>query len=149
MRFQANMKSFLTRTFCLFMALQVLVASTGFATTEHWCAVKGKKTFLFTKPKSCCPFVQKQVSASSKPAIKRGKCCTNQLVFHKINTNAAQGSTVDWKVFTPVWAVLPVPTFGLPLTIAAVASFFVLHYYNPSPPLTGQQRLLFLQILLI
>ena len=149
MRLQDDMKQFLTRTFCLFMALQVLLSSTGFATTEHWCALKGKKTFLFVKPKKCCQVAQNQATDSSKPAVKRSKCCSEQVVFHKINTNAAQGSAVDFKVYAPVWAIFPVPVFGAyPATIHSV-SLRVLHYFNTAPPLAGRQRLLFLQTFLI
>lgn len=145
----SNMKLFLNRSFCLFMALQVLISSTGFATTEHWCAVKGKKTFLFTKPKTCCEVAKKQVATSSETSIKRTKCCEEQTVFHKLNANASQGNALHAEFSIPILNLFPVvlPSFSFENTCAVSLPFP--HQHNPAPPLSGRQRLVFLQSFLI
>ncbi len=143
------MKQFFTRSICLLMALQVLLSSTGFATTEHWCAVKGKKTFLFAKPKPCCKVLDKQCSQSSKSTIKRAKCCKDQTVFHKLNANASTGKATHFDFQAPVTGLFSV-TFSTPFPHFAVFSPRLwAHYANPAPPATGRQILTRIQCFLI
>ena len=131
------------------MALQVLISSTGFATIEHWCAIKGKKTFLFTKPKTCCEIAKKQATTSPKATIKRTKCCEDQTVFHKLNANASQGNAVHAEFSAPVLAVVlfVIPSFGFENDTSV--SFQFPSYHNSAPPLSGRERLAFLQSFLI
>ncbi len=139
----------LKRIFCFFMAIQMLLASTGFAMTEHFCKLRGKKTYIFSKPKTCCFDKMKVVKNPSKSQIKRSKCCQDAFTYNKISVNASQGYTLEFNPQPLVWIVNQVVLFGLNPRITDPVSFNVTHYYSPAPPLSGRDRLLFLQYFLI
>ena len=147
--FKNQMKQFFTRSVCFLMALQVLISSTGFATTEHWCAVRGKKTFLFTKPKPCCNVSEKQAHQTSKPTLKRGKCCKDQTVFHKLNANAStlKVSQFDFQAPAAEFFLAKSPVFIA--NVVVLSPRLLAHYFNPAPPATGRQILTRIQCFLI
>ena len=139
------MKIRLARIFCLLMAMQVLFMSTGFSMIEQYCRIKGKQTFIFTKPSKCCANKIKPTTQSNTPAIKKKKCCEERTTFLKITPNASLSHDVapgfvhhDWIDITPnisfhsTWA-------------SAVASFHLPHFYSPAPPLSGRNLLVFIQ----
>jgi hypothetical protein len=73
----------LHRYFALFMALVVLISSTGVGLLEHECMVRGKSVeLIFKKEKKGCQLCrapQREVSASSdsrQPVFKKVQCCT-------------------------------------------------------------------------
>jgi hypothetical protein len=53
------MKLFFSRIFCLFLALQVLLSSAGFAMNEHYCKIKGEKVWSLSKVLGCCSVKEK------------------------------------------------------------------------------------------
>ena len=129
------MNKTLTRIFCLLMAFQVLFASTGFAMYEHFCKIKGSKTYSISAPKKSCCSVKKSSSEQSKKLIlKRAKCCSDHVSLHKI-------SPIAW-VYTPTFAYSYTHT-------SENISFNTLHYSNSAPPLSGRDRLVFIQSFLI
>ncbi|MDR6563830.1 MULTISPECIES: HYC_CC_PP family protein [unclassified Arcicella] len=143
------MKTRLTRIFCLLMAMQVLFMSTGFSMIEHYCKIKGKQTFIFTKPPQCCANKIQHKKQSSTSVIKKKKCCEEHKTFLKITTNASHGHDVaqgfahhDWIDITPkisfisIWA-------------SEAVSFQIPHRYSPAPPLSGRNLLVFIQSFLI
>ena len=145
----ATMNKTLTRIFCLFMAFQVLFASTGFAMYEHFCKIKGAKTYSLSAPKKSCCSVKKSSSEQSKKLVlKRAKCCSDQVSHYKISPNASQSIKIDFKTPSFAWVYTPVFTYAYTHTSEKI-SFNTLHYSNSAPPLSGKDRLIFIQSFLI
>ena len=143
------MNKTLTRIFCLFMAFQVLFASTGFAMYEHFCKIKGLTTYSLSAPKkSCCSVKKSSSEQSKKPILKRAKCCSDQISLCKISPNASQGVKIEFKTPSLVWVYTPVFTYAYTHTSENI-SFNILHYSNSTPPLSGKNRLVFIQSFLI
>ena len=143
------MKTFLLRIFCLFMAIQVLFASTGFAMYEHFCKIKGSTTYSLSAPKkSCCSVKNSSSGQSKKLILKRAKCCSDQVSHYKISPNASQGVKIDFKTTSLAWVKTPVVTYTHTHTSENI-SFNTLHYSNAAPPLSGRDRLVFIQSFLI
>ena len=143
------MKNQLTRIFCLFMAFQVLFASTGFAMYEHFCKIKGEKTYsLSVSKKGCCPSKKVNSEHSKKTVLKRAKCCSDHVAHYKITPNASQSLKGDFKI--PSFAWISTPMFAYAYACSSVKiSFNTLHYSNNAPPLAGRDRLIFIQSFLI
>ena len=145
----AKMNKTLTRIFCLLMAFQMLFASTGFAMYEHFCKIKGAKTYSLSAPKkSCCAVRKNATETSKKQTLKRAKCCSDQVSHYKISPNASQGHKIDFKTPSLAWVNTPVFTYTHTHTNENI-SFNTLHYSNSAPPLSGKDRLVFIQSFLI
>ena len=143
------MNKTLTRIFCLFMAFQVLFASTGFAMYEHFCKIKGSTTYSLSTPKKSCCSLRKQATENSKKLIlKRAKCCSDQVSLYKISPNASQGVKIDFKNPSLAWVNTSVSTISYADTSENI-SFNTLHYSNAAPPLSRRDRLVFIQSFLI
>ena len=139
----------MTHIFCLLMAFQVLFASTGFAMYEHFCKIKGSKTYSISAPKKSCCSVKKSSSEQSKKLIlKRAKCCSDHVSLHKISPNASQGTKIDFKAPSLAWVYTPTFAYSYTHTSENI-SFNTLHYSNSAPPLSGRDRLVFIQSFLI
>jgi hypothetical protein len=131
------------------MAFQVLFASTGFAMYEHFCEIKGSTTYSLSAPKKSCCSVKKQLTENSKKSIlKRAKCCSDQVSHYKISPNASQGVKIDFKTPSLVWVNTSVFTYSNTHK-GESNSFNTLHYSNSAPPLSGRDRLVFIQSFLI
>lgn len=144
------MKQFVLRILCLFMAFQVLFASTGFAMIEHLCKVKGRKTFIVSKPPKCCS--ERMVSeqpALEKTAFNPIKCCKNHSTVIKINTHSSQGNTIEYSFQGVYLEARTVTSFNFNSWEVSSVSFRTPHYYSPAPPLFGKNLLLHLQTFLI
>lgn len=145
-----RMKQTLTRILCLFMAFQVLFASTGFAMIEHLCKVKGRKTFILSSPPKCCPQkMLKKETKSSKANFKRTKCCEEHSTFVHINTTSSNDNHASLSIptFIGEYASLS-PIYAFNWSSEPV-SFKVTHYYNTAPPNAGKKLLIYIQSLLI
>ena len=143
------MNKTLTRIFCLFMAFQVLFASTGFAIYEHFCKIKGSTNYSLSTPKKSCCSLRKQATENSKKLIlKRAKCCSDQVSLYKISPNASQGVKIDFKNPSLAWVNTSVSTISYADTSENI-SFNTLHYSNAAPPLSRRDRLVFIQSFLI
>ena len=143
------MNKTLTRIFCLLMAFQVLFASTGFAMYEHFCKIKGATAYSLSAPKKSCCSVKKSSSESSKKLmLKREKCCSDHVSLYKISPNASQGVKTDFKTPSLAWVSIPVFTHAYAYK-SEKKSFNILHYSNSAPPLSGRDRLVFIQSFLI
>ena len=143
------MKLRLTRIFCLLMAMQVLFMSTGFSMIEHYCKIKGKQTFIFTKPPKCCANKIQHDKQSNTPVIKKKKCCEEHSTFLKITPNASQGYFVEQGFQHHDWIVIPTKISFHSTWASEVVSFRVPHFYSPAPPLSGRNLLVFIQSFLI
>ena len=143
------MNTTLTRIFCLFMAFQVLFASTGFSMYEHFCKIKGSTTYSLSTPKKSCCSLRKQATENSKKLIlKRAKCCSDQVSLYKISPNASQVVKIDFKNSSLVWVNTLAFTYSYADT-SENTSFNTLHYSNVASPLSGRDRLIFIQSFLI
>ncbi len=143
------MNKTLTRIFCFFMAFQVLFASTGFAMYEHFCKIKGSTTYSLSVPKkSCCSIKRTSVEQSKKLVLKRAKCCSDHVAHYKISPNASQSIKTDFKTSSFAWVQTPLFSYNYSCTSENI-SFNTLHYSNSAPPLSGIDRLIFIQSFLI
>jgi hypothetical protein len=143
------MKNQLARIFCLFMAFQVLFASTGFAMYEHFCKIKGEKTYSLSVPKKRCCLTKKANNEHSKQIVlKRAKCCSDHIAHYKITPNASQNLKGDLKIPSFTWISTSVFPYDYAYTSVKI-SFNSLHYSNNAPPLAGRDRLIFIQSFLI
>lgn len=143
------MKTRLTRIFCLLMALQVLFISTGFSMIEHYCKIKGKQTFIFTKPPQCCASKIKHEKQSNKLEVKRKKCCEEHTTFLKITPDASQGHSVEHAFQHHDWTTFPANFLYHSTWTSGNVSFQVPHFYSSAPPLSGRNLLVFIQSFLI
>lgn len=138
-----------TRIFCLFMAFQVLFASTGFAMYEHFCKIKGSTTYSLSTPKKSCCSVEKLSSENAtKSVLKSAKCCLVHVSLYKISPNAFQGVKIDFKNPSLAWVYMPSFAY-LYVHTSENFSFNILHFSNSVPPLSGRDRLVFIQSFLI
>lgn len=142
------MNQIIRRTFCLYLALQVLFASTGFAMYEHWCLMKGTKTVSFVHEEKCHKVSHKKSACES--SIKRDKCCSDKVSYYKIQTPSADGSSVHF-VSQPLDLVSVFILNYIPSAdwINQIVSFRLPHYYSAAPPLYGRSMLIFIQSFLI
>lgn len=143
------MKKFGIRIFCLLMAFQVLFASTGFTVTEHFCKIKGKETYLFLLPKSCCLEKKKLQKLPSQTTFKKQKCCDDKTSYQKIQTPSQLknhhsdefdnvfGNDLSTQLFY----------FQYPANVEIVPIFQ--KNLNNHPPLFGRSLLIFVQTFLI
>lgn len=143
------MKTLHTRILCLFMAFQVLFASSGFAVYEHFCKIKGATTFHLSAPKKiCCSLKKGNKSDEKQSFLKRKKCCSDQISYHKISPTASHEYKFDFK--NPLLAYSPVPicAFSYRQGIETIFKNNLL-YSNSSPALSGRDKIIFLQSFLI
>jgi len=131
------------------MAFQVLFASTGFAMYEHFCKIKGSTTYSLSTPKkSCCPVKKQTTENSKKSVLKRVKCCSDHISLYKITPNSSFSVKLDFKNPLLGWVYTPLFTYSYAETSESI-SFNILHYSNSAPPLSGRDRLVFIQSFLI
>ena len=131
------------------MAMQVLFMSTGFSMVEHDCKIKGKQTFIFTKPPQCCANKIKPKIQTNTAVIKKKKCCVERTTFLKITPIASQGHDVTQAYQYHDWISIPTNIAFRPTWASEIVSFQVPHHYSPTPPLSGRNLLVFIQSFLI
>ena len=144
------MKEFFKRTLCLFMALNVLISSTGFAFVEHICQFKKAKSFSFTKSKACCsekPIAECHSQKSkSKASFSRSKCCSEKTDFKKIIPQSANEAKLELKARLVVWQNIIDFNFNFNSFIVESFAFLTSHFSCTAPPLAGKTMLIFFQI---
>lgn len=93
------MKQGLKRSITLFMAVLVLLSSTGFAFIEHQCMMRGKSMQFLSEKKSdsCKAKVVSSCCAKSKAAktqagsfFKKTDCCKENQKFEKVDVVSSQ-----------------------------------------------------------
>ena len=85
---------FLKRFTACWLVIQVLLMSTGFAMTEHFCKIRGEKTYSFVGASSCCKERVSSMQKSSKISIKRAGCCKNQVIYAKVTPQTSLQKSV-------------------------------------------------------
>jgi hypothetical protein len=138
-----------TRIFCFLMAFQVLFASTGFSMYEHFCKIKGVKTYSLSVPKKvCCPAKKSSTASTKKVVLKRARCCSDKIAHYKVNPNATQNVKTTFDEPAPVWLLDELISYEFPCTKEIIA-FNTRHYSNPAPPLSGRGILVRIQSFII
>ena len=94
------MKNKLHQSITLFMALLVLLSSTGFGFIEHQCLMRGKSMQFVSKSKtaektvsSCCA-KSKALKESKGTFFKKTDCCKESQKFEKVDAVSLQSSTL-------------------------------------------------------
>ncbi len=143
------MKKFGIRIFCLLMAFQVLFASTGFAMTEHFCKIKGKETYLFSRPKSCCLEKKNLQNTPSKTAFNKQKCCDDKVSYQKIQTPSQLKNFQNNDSGSVLGEITPLASFYYQIPVSPIFSSGLPQNFQNSPPLYGRSLLIFVQTFLI
>ncbi|MCE6993002.1 hypothetical protein [Dyadobacter sp. CY323] len=112
------MKSHFHRSITIFMAILVLLSSTGFAFIEHECMMRGKSlqfsqdkksgSDTIKKASSCCA-KSKQLKEAKGTFFKKTDCCKESPKFEKLEvvSSGAQPNPIFLKVFADLipWSV--------------------------------------------
>lgn len=144
------MKLFLSRIFCLFLALQVLLSSAGFAMNEHYCKIKGEKVWSLSKALSCCSVKDKQQFQTKTPSFKKTKCCNDKVFHAKVTTESNQNTYTDSVDYASlVWECQMPPMWAFRNEVLPVETASILYYHSPAPPPSGRDILIKIQSFLI
>jgi hypothetical protein len=146
------MPHFIKKSVCFFLAINVLIAGTGFSMHEHVCLVKRTKTVSLFHKVTCQPETPKAecAKADHQRCLKRSKCCLHKVVHYKIQTPSIKTGALQ-KVNLPIsWCPLLTSGYFLPSRweYKRVSSRYF-HTPESAPPLYGKNRLIFIQSLLI
>ncbi|MFD1818818.1 hypothetical protein SAMN04515674_11727 [Pseudarcicella hirudinis] len=141
------MKTLFLRILSLFIAIQVLIASTGFVITEHMCRISGDTTYLFSKPETCHSNLKEK---SCKAGFNQTKCCQDFSSYARISVNSANNSNNKLILQSPDFHEIKELCINSPIYLS-------INHYNSSltsptnkiPILAGKDLLIFIQTFLI
>lgn len=148
------------RFFAIFMAILVLMSSTGFGLVEHSCMMRGKSVEIAALKKAesgckaCKPVPASEVRISSSlPVFKKKACCEESHKYHKLEVVSASSSLGKILKSLPLGAALG-EHMGSPLRMFPFfLSCFLPSSGTSSPPLLpknhGRGMLSFVQSYLI
>ncbi len=100
--------------FCCWLAVLVLLTSTGFGMVEHWCQMRGHTKALLVAqkecPKPCHQTDEGSIPVSNGPIVKKQPCCKTTLSYEHLDVSSF---VTDYQPHpTPVAAAfLPNPEF--------------------------------------
>lgn len=139
------MKKSLLRIFSLFMAINILFSSMGFAMREHQCKItKAKRYSVWQMPKDCC-IQTKSIVFSQKATIKRSNCCINSTTLEKVSTNSSGFHKISLPNLHLIEIGFIEHYFNFDV-INYVSSSFTQYRSNSPPPIWGKFLLIFIQI---
>ena len=82
---------FHTRLICCWLALVVLLSSTGFGMIEHWCQMRGHSKALLLSQKGCvvnpCQADQPVEPVSGVPVVKKMRCCKTTISYEHLDVS--------------------------------------------------------------
>jgi len=81
---------FHTRLMCGWLAILVLLSSTGFGMVEHWCQMRGHTKALLLTEKTCdtpCKTDELPAPDSSEPVVKKMPCCKTTVSFEHLDVS--------------------------------------------------------------
>ncbi|KAA9341112.1 hypothetical protein [Larkinella humicola] len=102
--------SFLNRPLCLWLAVSVLLGSSGFVVVDHWCLMRGEQVKVRLMPNDCqsacdpqeeCPMPEKSSGIHKTP------CCSQDCYYNHLKTE--QSNLVQVVVLHPVEGVHHLP----------------------------------------
>jgi hypothetical protein len=83
--------SFHTRLICCWLALMVLLSSTGFGMVDHWCQIRGHSKALLLTEKGCvvnpCQTVEPTIPVMVGPSVKKMPCCKTTVSFEHLDVS--------------------------------------------------------------
>ena len=138
--------SFHTRLICCWLALTVLLGSTGFGMVEHWCQMRGHAKSLLLVKAGCakpCQANELPAPASGGPVVKKLPCCKTTVSYEHLDVSRFVADSPNPAAPQPAGFV-PNPDFRI--LLAALLSTEPAAF-SPSPandPLhqTGRSRLI-------
>lgn len=96
------------RLLCMWLALSVLMGSSGFVVVDHWCLMSGKKVETRLMPKECliaCRLDASCPQGKSASTVHKTPCCKE--VAHYEHLKTEQGSSVQSFSSVPLVDNLP------------------------------------------
>ncbi len=82
---------FHTRLICCWLAILVLLSSTGFGMVEHWCLMRGHTKTMLAVQKSCaepCQATALMAPMSGEPTVKKAACCKTSLSYEHLDVSS-------------------------------------------------------------
>lgn len=142
------MKNVFSRIFCSFMAVLVLISSTGFGLVEHSCTVKGKRTSLHKSDSSCCNKIPQKSSIPQKTTVKKAKCCSEQEKYENVDFASSASQNVAKFVQNGLdWVKVVTVSFVNAIVESIIEN--ISSKKTSSPPPSGRQILILIQSFLI
>lgn len=84
------MKKLLFKILNVFLAVVVLLSSTGFGLVEHSCTVKGKTTSLHKSKTFCCAkHSSKAPTKQNQTQLKKGACCSEDQRYENVEYSSS------------------------------------------------------------
>lgn len=119
--------SILTRLICCWLALVVLLGSTGFGMVDHWCQMRGHSKALLLSQKGCKTPCQADNNSPSPvvgiPVVKKMSCCKTSVSYEHLDisrfvTDSRNPATPQPAEFTsnPQFKLLLAAPFPVALT---------------------------------
>ena len=108
-----------TRIFCCWLAVLVLLSSTGFGMVEHWCQMRGHTKTLLVLDNNCpksCQADDTPMPVSGESVVKRSPCCKTSLTYEHLDVSRFVADYHPVPVPQPA-AFLPNPQFRLLLAV--------------------------------
>lgn len=102
-----------TRIVCCWLALLVLLTSTGFGMVEHWCQMRGYSKSLLAVQKECpkpCQSDNESAPVSGGPVIKKQPCCKTTVSYEHLDVSSFVADYHPLPAPAPA-AFLPNPQF--------------------------------------
>ena len=81
---------FHTRLICCWLALVVLLSSTGFGMVEHWCQMRGHSKSLLSTQKGCvkpCQADEQPAPVSDGAFVKKMPCCKTTVSYEHLDVS--------------------------------------------------------------
>lgn len=79
-----------TRLFCCWLAVLVLLSSTGFGMVEHWCQMRGHTKSLLALQKECpkpCQSDESSAPIANGPIVKKQPCCKTTVSYEHLDVS--------------------------------------------------------------
>jgi hypothetical protein len=132
----------LLRCLHLFIALNLLISSTGLNVYEHLCRMKGNSISIFAKADGCCSKKKNKTScapvATTQQGLKKKSCCEERSHYIK---SALQGtSSFSQASHSPTLPILDVVPQAIPLLFASFTPSFapfspkIIRFWLYTPP---------------
>lgn len=81
---------FHTRLICVWLALLVLLSSTGFGIADHWCQMRGHTKSLLLSQKSCttpCQADKLPAPVPGESIVKKMPCCKTTVSYEHLDVS--------------------------------------------------------------
>ncbi len=134
----------LLRCLHLFIALNLLISSTGLNVYEHFCRMKGNSVSIFAKPSGCCSKKNNNAPCTTTPTttqqgFKKKPCCEERSHYIKSTIQGSNSfSNTSHSPTPPILDVVPQAMCDLHLAFTSSFAPFcpkILRFWLYTPPL--------------